>query len=72
MVITDDQDGGLQLWPYEEDPAAVLPISFTEGEIVKDAFEHINLKHNGILKMESILSMGESARMARKFLLSTN
>lgn len=50
MVITDDQDGGLQLWPYEEDPAAVLPISFTEGEIVKDAFEHINLKHNGILK----------------------
>ena len=50
MVITDDQDGGLQLWPYEDDPAAVLPISFTEGEIVKDAFEHINLKHNGILK----------------------
>ena len=50
FVIAKDADGGIQLWPYEDDPAAVLPISFTEGALVKEAFEHINLKDGGVLK----------------------
>lgn len=46
-VILED---GLQLWPYEDDPAAVLPISFTDGEVVEEAFNNINLKNGGFLK----------------------
>ena len=45
-----DLESGLILWPYEEDPAAVLPISFTDGEVVKEAFENINLQTEGRLK----------------------
>ena len=45
-----DLESGLVLWPYEENPAAVLPISFTDGEFVKDAFENINLQTEGRLK----------------------
>ena len=45
-----DLESGLILWPYEENPAAVLPISFTDGEFVKDAFENINLQTEGRLK----------------------
>ena len=35
---------------YEDNPAAVLPISFTDGEFVKDAFKNINLQTEGRLK----------------------
>lgn len=49
-VSTDEYDGGVRLWPYRDNPAAVLPISFTEGEFVKDAFDNINLKRDGFLK----------------------
>lgn len=45
-----DLESGLVLWPYEENPAAVLPISFTDGEFVKDAFKNINLQTEGRLK----------------------
>ena len=45
-----DLESGLILWPYEEDLAAVLPISFTDGEVVKEAFENINLQTEGRLK----------------------
>ncbi|WP_254794419.1 carbohydrate binding domain-containing protein [Fibrobacter sp. UWB12] len=45
-----DVDKGQQIWPYEDDPAAVLPISFTDGAYVKDAFYNINLKNGGLLK----------------------
>ncbi len=45
-----DLESGLILWPYEEDPAAVLPISFTDGDVVKEAFENINLQTEGRLK----------------------
>ena len=45
-----DLESGLILWPYEEDPSAVLPISFTDGELVEDAFEDINLRTEGRLK----------------------
>ena len=45
-----DLESGLVLWPYEDNPAAVLPISFTDGEFVKDAFENINLQTEGRLK----------------------
>ena len=45
-----DLESGLVLWPYEDNPAAVLPISFTDGEFVKDAFKNINLQTEGRLK----------------------
>ena len=42
--VSVKQEDGLLLWPYEDDPAAVLPISFTDGEFVEDAFKNINLQ----------------------------
>ena len=45
-----DLESGLLLWPYEDDPAAVLPISFTDGDFVEDAFKNINLQTEGRLK----------------------
>jgi len=45
-----DVERGQVIWPYEDDLAAVLPISFTDGEFVKDAFSNINLKNGGFLK----------------------
>ena len=48
--VSVNQEDGLLLWPYEDDPAAVLPISFTDGEFVKDAFSNIDLKNDGFLK----------------------
>ncbi len=48
--VSVNQEDGLLLWPYEDDPAAVLPISFTDGEFVKDAFYNIDLKNDGFLK----------------------
>ncbi len=45
-----DLESGLILWPYEDEPAAVLPISFTDGDVVKDAFKNINLQTEGRLK----------------------
>lgn len=41
---------GLVLWPYEDNGPTVLPISFTEGEVVKEAFKNINLQNGGRLK----------------------
>ena len=48
--VSVNQEDGLLLWPYEDDPVAVLPISFTDGEFVKDAFNNIDLKNDGFLK----------------------
>lgn len=48
--VSVNQEDGLLLWPYEDDPAAVLPISLTDGEFVKDAFYNIDLKNDGFLK----------------------
>lgn len=45
-----DLESGLVLWPYEDDPAAILPISFTDGDVVEDAFSNINLRTEGRLK----------------------
>ena len=45
--VSVNQEDGLLLWPYEDDPAAVLPISFTDGEFVEDAFKNINLQTEG-------------------------
>lgn len=41
---------GLILWPYADNRAAVLPISFTDGDVVEEAFENINLQAKGRLK----------------------
>jgi len=43
-------EDGLQIWPDEDDLSAVLPISFTDGEYVKDAFHNVNLRNGGFLK----------------------
>ena len=74
-----DLESGLVLWPYEENPAAVLPISFTDGEFVEDAFKNINLQTEGRLKeigvafeVDSIRFTGTSARKTRKSRLSMN
>ncbi len=48
--VSVDVKNGQQIWPYEDDPAAVLPISFTDGAYVKEAFYNINLKNGGFLK----------------------
>lgn len=52
---------GLLLWPYANDRAAVLPISFTDGDFVEDAFENINLQTEGRLK-----EIGVSFQIERK------
>ena len=52
---------GLELWPYADNRAAVLPISFTDGEVVEDAFANINLQAEGRLK-----EIGVSFQIERK------
>ena len=54
-------DVGLILWPYEDNRAAVLPISFTDGEVVEEAFANINLQAEGRLK-----EIGVSFQIERK------
>ena len=45
-----DAVDGLQVWPYEDFPDAVLPISFIDESAVVDPFSNINLKDDGYLK----------------------
>lgn len=52
---------GLMIWPYADNRAAVLPISFTDGDVVEDAFENINLQAEGRLK-----EIGVSFQIERK------
>lgn len=50
VSVSIDPVAGLQLWPYESAPEAVLPISFTEDNSFDDAFSGINLQDEGFLK----------------------
>ena len=43
-------ENGLVIWPYKDSPVKVLPISFTDGDVVEDAFENINLQAKARLK----------------------
>lgn len=57
-----DLEEGLVLWPYEDNPAESLPISFTDGDVVEDAFSSINLRTEGRLKEIGVafqVGMGE-------------
>ena len=57
-----DLEEGLVLWPYEDDSAESLPISFTDGDVVEDAFSSINLRTEGRLKEIGVafqVGMGE-------------
>jgi len=48
--VSVDLERGLVLWPYEDDSSATLPISFTDGDLVEEAFKDINLRTEGRLK----------------------
>jgi hypothetical protein len=41
---------GLPIWPEEDSPEALLPISFTEGSSVEEPFKTIDLEDEGFLK----------------------
>lgn len=41
---------GLPIWPEEDSPEALLPISFTEGSSVEEPFKNIDLEDEGFLK----------------------
>lgn len=41
---------GLPIWPEEDSPEALLPISFTEGSSVEEPFKDIDLEDEGFLK----------------------
>ena len=41
---------GLPIWPEEDSPEALLPISFTEGSSVEEPFKSIDLEDEGFLK----------------------
>ena len=44
------QSKGLPVWPYEDAPYAVLPISFVDDELVDETFSSIDLQSEGRLK----------------------
>ena len=44
VAVTIDPTEGLPLWPYEDNPDEVLPISFTEESSVNEPFKKINLE----------------------------
>ena len=41
---------GLPIWPEEDSPETLLPISFTEGSSVEEPFKDIDLEDEGFLK----------------------
>lgn len=41
---------GLIVWPYEDNPAAVLPVSFVNGSLIDETFRNIDLQADGRLK----------------------
>ena len=41
---------GLPIWPEEDSPETLLPISFTEGSSVEEPFKSIDLEDEGYLK----------------------
>ena len=41
---------GLPIWPEEDSPETLLPISFTEGSSVEEPFKDIDLEDEGYLK----------------------
>ncbi len=59
-----DLEKGLVIWPYEDEPATSIPISFTDGDLVEDAFKDINLRTEGRLKEIGVafqVGMGENS-----------
>jgi len=50
VAVSIDPAEGLPLWPYEDDPEMVLPVSFTEESSVDEPFNKINLEDEGYLK----------------------
>ena len=55
------QSMGLVVWPYENTPAAVLPVSFVDDELVDETFSGIDLQSEGRLK-----EIGVSFEISRK------
>lgn len=41
---------GLIVWPYEDNPAAILPVSFVDGSLIDETFRNIDLQADGRLK----------------------
>lgn len=52
---------GLIVWPYEDNPAAFLPVSFVEGSLIDETFRNIDLQADGRLK-----EIGVSFQVGRK------
>ena len=50
VSVNFDATQGLPIWPEENAADTTLPISFTEGSSVDEAFKGINLKDEGFLK----------------------
>jgi hypothetical protein len=64
VAVTIDPTEGLPLWPYEDEPEAVLPISFTEESSVEEPFSKINLEDEGYLKEIGVSFKPEGANSA--------
>lgn len=50
VAVSVDPTEGLAIWPDEDAPETLLPISFTEGASVEEPFKNINLEDEGYLK----------------------
>ena len=55
------QSMGLVVWPYENTPYAVLPVSFVDDELIDETFSSIDLQSEGRLK-----EIGVSFEISRK------
>ena len=64
VAVSIDPTEGLPLWPYEDDPDAVLPISFTEESSVDEPFSRIDLEDEGYLKEIGVSFKPEGASSA--------
>lgn len=64
VAVTIDPTEGLPLWPYEDNPDEVLPISFTEESSVDEPFKKINLEDEGYLKEIGVSFKPEGANSA--------
>lgn len=61
VAVSINPTEGLPLWPYEDDPEAVLPISFTEESSVEEPFKKIDLEDEGYLKEIGVAFKPEGA-----------
>ena len=64
VAVSIDPTEGLPIWPEEDSPETVLPISFTEGSSVEDPFKNINLEDQGYLKEIGVAFKPEGANSA--------